>query len=178
VFDTLLTLDTNLVVGIASGQNPWLDPVMLALTSVGRRGLLWLVLGVLVAWRWPARLGGLWQLALAICLTWVVVDLIVKPAVGRQRPYTTAALVSVVGDRPTSPSFPSGHAATAFAGALAVGRMWKRGRGALWGLAALIAFSRVYLGVHYVSDVAAGALIGTIVAYMATGATEWDAPAT
>jgi undecaprenyl-diphosphatase len=69
---------------------------------------------------------------------------------------TIQALVSL----PESTSFPSGHAATAFAAATAVGVLHPRLRAPLLGLAVLVAVSRVYLGVHFWSDVLVGSLLG------------------
>jgi membrane-associated phospholipid phosphatase len=60
-------------------------------------------------------------------------------------------------------SFPSGHAATAFAGAVVLGFLWRRGTPYFLLLATAIAFSRVYVGVHYPGDVIAGAALGVAV---------------
>ena len=70
---------------------------------------------------------------------------------------------------PHSSSMPSGHATTAFAAAVAVGLVHPRLRWPLLVLAALVAVSRVWLGVHYLTDVIAGAALGTSVALVPVG---------
>ena len=84
---------------------------------------------------------------------------VIKVLVDRDRP-TTGALIEL----PTTASFPSGHATTAFAAAVALALLVPRTGWWAIPLAAVIAYSRVFLGVHYWSDVVAGALIGTAVA--------------
>ena len=88
----------------------------------------------------------------------------IKQVVGRPRPPVDVpdrlhALVAV----PSSPSFPSGHATTAFAAAAAIAVLVPRLRIPALALAALVGFSRVYLGVHYALDVACGALLGALI---------------
>jgi membrane-associated phospholipid phosphatase len=77
-------------------------------------------------------------------------------------------LIAVVGAVPGSASFPSGHAATAFAAAVAVGVLYPRIRTPLLALAATVALSRVYLGVHFATDVLAGSVLGAAIG-LATG---------
>ena len=86
-----------------------------------------------------------------------------KEAVGRPRPYVAhpdPPPLLHAGDG----SFPSGHAATSFAGAALVSRYLPGGRPVLFGVAVAVAFSRLYVGVHYPSDVVAGAALGLLVA--------------
>jgi len=86
-----------------------------------------------------------------------------KILAGRVRPYQALALAHGASyELPTDPSFPSGHAAGSFAFAAFIGASNRRAGLALAGLATLIALSRVALGVHYPSDVAAGALLGSL----------------
>ncbi len=177
MLDTLLSLDASLVEAVATLHRPALDSFMVSLSELGRLGAVWLVLGTLVVIFRPGRLGGLWQLIVALILSSILVDLVLKPAVGRPRPFESDATVAVVGGRPENAAFPSGHASTAFLGAFVLSRMWRRGRILFWTLAALIACSRVYLGVHYSIDVLAGAILGTAIGYFATGGTTWDEPA-
>jgi undecaprenyl-diphosphatase len=83
-----------------------------------------------------------------------------KEVVARERPTGDTVI-----DLPSSYSFPSGHASTAFAAAVALSLLVPRA--AVWALplAGLVAYSRVYLGVHYWTDVLAGAVLGTLVAF-------------
>jgi undecaprenyl-diphosphatase len=88
---------------------------------------------------------------------------ILKGAAGRARPPLADPALQAVGAIPDSSSFPSGHSATAFAAAVAVGLLCPRLRVPLLALAATVALSRVYLGVHYWSDVAAGSALGALI---------------
>jgi undecaprenyl-diphosphatase len=90
-----------------------------------------------------------------------LVSTVLKDVVERERP-DGGALVDV----PASASFPSGHATTAFAAAVALSLLVPRWRWWALPLAATVAYSRVYLGVHYWSDIIAGALIGAAVGWL------------
>ena len=98
-----------------------------------------------------------------------------KEAFDRARP--PFAGIDPVGVVPASASFPSGHAATAFAAAVAVGLVHPRLRRPLLALAAVVALSRVYLGVHYALDVLAGTLLGVAVGAAVAVAVRAVAPA-
>ncbi len=141
---------------------------MVAMSDIGRRGLVWLVVAA-VAVAFPRHRAAAWRLVLALALTFFVVDAIAKPLVGRARPFEVLDDVRVIDARPTTASFPSGHAASAFAGALAASRIWPAARVAFFLLAAFIALSRVYVGVHFPIDVLAGALTGLACAWLALG---------
>jgi undecaprenyl-diphosphatase len=88
---------------------------------------------------------------------------LLKDVFERLRPPIADPSVTTLVATPHGYSFPSGHATTAFAAAVAVGMLHPRLRWPLLGLAALVGFSRVYLGVHYGLDVLAGAVLGTVV---------------
>lgn len=85
---------------------------------------------------------------------------LLKETVDRPRPAHADPGIDTVVGTPGSPSFPSGHTATAFAAAAVVGTFYPRLRWPLYGLAALVGMSRVYLGVHFALDVLAGAILG------------------
>jgi undecaprenyl-diphosphatase len=169
----LFSADTALRAWLASHHAPWLDWVMVTASSVGARGRIWLALAVVLLSFRPRRARGVWQTALAIGLAGLVTDGVLKPSFQRARPFATFVETRVIAPRPDTHSFPSGHAATAFAGGFALARIWPEMRGALWALACLIAFSRVYVGVHYPLDVLAGALVGMAAAAFVIGGTVW-----
>ncbi len=89
-----------------------------------------------------------------------------KPVVARDRPFLHGPPLAIIGYLPTGASFPSGHTAVAFAGAFVLSRVAPRARVVWWSLAAIIAYSRIYLGVHYPLDVVAGAGAGLLLAFL------------
>jgi undecaprenyl-diphosphatase len=89
-----------------------------------------------------------------------VVVAVLKESVDRARPEHADPGFDAAVATPGSPSFPSGHTATAFAAAAVVGAIYPRLRWPLYTLAALVGLSRIYLGVHFTLDVVAGAILG------------------
>jgi undecaprenyl-diphosphatase len=135
----------------------WID-VVLAFTFLGSG---WMLLGLLPIFFVPRMRARAAALLVTLAVTSGVVAA-VKMFAGRVRPWQAQAFAHAVPiELPTDPSFPSGHAAGSFAFAAFIGAFNRRAGVALAGLAALIALSRVALGVHYATDVAAGALLGT-----------------
>ena len=166
----LFDLDVSLFELVTAWRAPGLDVGMVAMSDIGRRGFVWLVVAAVAA-VFPRHRAAAWRLVLALALTFFVVDAIAKPLVGRARPFEVFDEVRVIDTRPTTGSFPSGHAASAFAGALAASRIWPGARVAFFLLATLIAVSRVYVGVHFPIDILAGALVGIVCAWFALGGT-------
>lgn len=99
-----------------------------------------------------------------IWVTSLVVEGPVKTYFRRRRPFIDIVRAIVVGKKPGNWSFPSGHTASAFAGAWIVSRHAPRGRVLWYPIAALVGFSRVYLGAHYPGDVLWGSAIGLTLA--------------
>lgn len=97
----------------------------------------------------------------------------------RARPPLGHVGITAIGHLPSTPGLPSGHATVAFAAASTLARLRGSGRvgWAVRVLAAAIAFSRVYLGVHYLGDVLAGALLGEAVGWLVSGAARRLGPA-
>ncbi len=173
MLSAVLSADAALRAWLTTVHTPWLDALMWQASMAGQAGFIWVVIAGIAAWRRPALAPQLWQLVLAIVLCNGFVDHVVKPAIARARPFNAMDAVRVVGYRPVTYSFPSGHAASACAGAFVVTLMLPRARYSLWCLAGLIACSRVYIGVHYPLDVVGGALVGLGVGVVVTGGRAW-----
>jgi len=169
----ILSADVALRAWLSAHHAGWLDVIMLAFSVLGEAGTLWLMIGAIAAIRHPRFAPQLWQVALAILLAYFTVDVVLKPLIARARPFDALPHVQVVGWRPVTYSFPSGHSASAVAGAFIVSLMLPELRVLLWMLAFGIAFSRVYLGVHYPIDVVGGALVGWAVGMVVTGGRHW-----
>jgi undecaprenyl-diphosphatase len=166
---SVLAADEALRAWFTTAHAPWLDVVMGQASLAGQAGFVWLVIGVFAALHRPVLAARLWQVVLAVVVCYALVDGVLKPAFARSRPFESVEDVRVVGQRPVTYSFPSGHAATAFASTFVLTLMLPRWRWWLWALAALVATSRVYIGVHYPLDVVAGALVGTGVGAFVAG---------
>jgi membrane-associated phospholipid phosphatase len=143
------------------------DPIMIAATWLGMGAGVWFSLA-LMGMAWPRHRAAATRVILALAITMGVNDQIVKPLVNRSRPFERVVTnARVIQDpRPRTPSFPSGHSAAALVGAVSLARVWPHARWALAALAALIAYSRIYVGVHFPTDVLAGLLLGAAVAWL------------
>jgi undecaprenyl-diphosphatase len=160
VLPHLLALDHALRGWVVGHRIGALDDVMWGLSAAGRGGMVWIAIGAgLVTWR-KLRASALIPLLLALLLASVAADHILKPLVLRERPFASTPRVKVIGERPHDSSFPSGHTSNAFAGAYVLSLVAAEPAALWWLLAAAIAYSRVYLGVHYPLDVIAGAIVG------------------
>jgi undecaprenyl-diphosphatase len=142
------------IVGLRVG---WLDWFFVGLSWIGRLGLVWIAIALVLAvlWRRPS-----------VFLTVVVADAasdllaeLGKVIVHRHRPFEHQ-----LGPPTSTYSFPSGHAATSFACATVLAVFAPRWRVPFFVLATLIGLSRLYNGVHYPTDVVAGALLGVLTA--------------
>jgi undecaprenyl-diphosphatase len=167
-------MDIRLLYWINSHYSVACDYLLGGASGVTDLYLLGFLLGI-SAWLRDGKRGRRVALSifLALAFGYISVDLVIKPLVARPRPF--AALpgirqheVSAIGRAVPSPfSFPSGHCASSMAAAWLLGRSYRRFRLPLFALVVLVAYSRVYLGMHYPSDCAAGLAVGLICALLA-----------
>ena len=142
---------------------PWLDGIMKFFSALGDSGFLWIAIGLaMLCWQISRRGGWAVLFSLAGCL--VVGNLTLKPLIARMRPFMEAG-VSIIIEQPSDYSFPSGHTMASFAAAFCLYRWNKKAGIAAYITAAIIAFSRMYLYVHYPTDILAGIVIGTAIGY-------------
>jgi undecaprenyl-diphosphatase len=155
-------LDARLYIAINAAPHPgWLDSLAYALAIITIGGWVWVV-GALVGYLFRVPRG--WQAVMRLlpCVvgaTWVV-EYPIKGYFRRRRPFVEIVRALVIGKRPGSWSFPSGHTASSFASAWALSTVWPRRAPIFLGLAGTVGFSRVYVGAHYPGDVMSGALCG------------------
>ncbi len=154
-------MELNFLLAIQELRQPFFDLFFSNITVLGNAGIFWLGCGCfMLCSKKYRRHGILLLLSMLICL--VVGNLFLKNMVQRPRPCWVMPEVLLLITSPADYSFPSGHTMHSFAAATAIyfaNRKW--GIIALF-LASLIAFSRMYLFVHYPTDVLAGLLIGVI----------------
>ncbi len=150
------------------GTNKILDWLMPKITALGNAGILWILLGVLLLlWKHHRKDGVLLLAGLGGGA--LIGNIFLKHLVERERPCwideSVAMLIAVPGDY----SFPSGHTLASFVAATILFHMHKKMGIAAFGLAALIAFSRLYLFVHFPTDVLGGAALGIGIGLLSCG---------
>lgn len=155
--NVLLWIQNNL-------RNDFFDVIMKTITRLGDGGMIWIIFAVLLLLFKKYRYAGVAS-AISLILTFLTVNLCIKNLVARVRPYEVIeGLTRIVGEQ-SDYSFPSGHTAHAFAVSVVLLLMLPKKLGApALILAFLMGFSRLYVGVHYPTDVLGGAVIGTVLA--------------
>jgi undecaprenyl-diphosphatase len=137
-----------------------LNDVFVWLSKIGTYGIVWLVIGLVLAAFWRRALPFA-LVVLAVAAADGIASLI-KAAVGQNRPTDAGSLLTI----PHSHSFPSGHTAVAFAAATVLTWLAPRAAPAFFALALAIGYSRIYVGVHWPLDVVGGAVVGTATALL------------
>ncbi len=163
--ETLLNLDANILLWIQEHlRNDVLTAIMKCITRLGDNGTIWIALAVLLMVLPKNRRVGV-ACAISLLLTFLTVNVGIKNIVARVRPYEAIEGLTRLVPAESSFSFPSGHAAHAFAvGVIVLIMLPKKVGIPVFSLSVLISLSRLYVGVHYPTDVLCGAIIGTAMA--------------
>ena len=134
--------------------------IMIFFTNLGDHGTIWIVTALILLLNKKYRKTGVLAfVSLAICS--LAVNIILKPLIQRPRPFTEIANIILLIKTPKDYSFPSGHTAASFVMVCVFFRHIKKYFIPVFVTGILIAFSRMYLSVHYPSDILAGLIIGT-----------------
>lgn len=155
---------------IQQWHTPFLDSVFMNITALGDRGFLWIMAGIVMMLTKKYRRQGL-LLLVGLLLTVLVGNVLLKNLIQRDRPCWLYPEVPLLISCPKDFSFPSAHSMSSFAGATALWFTNRRYGIVAYIVAAAIAFSRLYLFVHWPTDVlvgsALGILVGMVVFYIA-----------
>lgn len=139
----------------------WLNPIMIFVTKIGENGEVWILLSIILAIIPKTRKCGLTMMA-SMALTFLLGNVILKNVIARPRPCAVDDSVKLLIPFPGEYSFPSGHSSNGFAAATVIFAYYHKPGIAALLLATVIAFSRMYLFVHYPTDILGGILLGIL----------------
>ena len=153
-------MEFEILYAINNLHNPILDKIMIAITSLGNAGLLWIGIAIGLLFVKKTRKCGIVML-ISLVLGLIIGNGLLKNLIARQRPCWIDENIKFLIPNPQDYSFPSGHTLASFEAAVMIYLHNKK-----WGiisliLAVAIAFSRMYLFVHFPTDILAGMLLGT-----------------
>lgn len=160
----LQALDESILLWVQENlRSEKITPMIQTITHLGDYGLLWIGFSLLLMLNKDTRKAGKLSL-ISIALCFLINNVLLKNLVDRDRPYEVLKELQVLIERQPDSSFPSGHAANSFASAIVLFNLFQKKKSKYGILTAglIMAFSRVYLGVHYLSDVLVGITVGTL----------------
>ena len=143
----------------------FMDFLMPKITALGDGGILWILLCVLLLCTKKYRSSGI-CMAISLVIGLLTGNLLLKNLIARDRPCWLDPSVALLIQNPHDYSFPSGHTLHSFIGAVSLWKTDRRVGYVALPLAALIAFSRLYLYVHFPTDIIGGMILGTLIAVL------------
>ena len=156
-------IDISILNLIQNLKSPLMDKIMTTITSFGNMGIFWILLIIIFLTTKEYKKMAKYMI-ICLLVNIIIVNLIIKPAVGRQRPFEIVEGIKLLVLKPQDPSFPSGHSAISFCMLTTILFFSKSKTINIMAslLAILIAFSRLYLYVHFPSDVFCGIIFGIL----------------
>ena len=166
-------LDGNILLWIQEYiRNDFLTPIFKFITSLGDEGYVWIAIAIVLLFVKNYRKVAL-MVGASLLGSLVFNNMIVKNIVARPRPYRMIETLTILIPEPGEYSFPSGHTSSSFAAGVVLYLMLPKKYGIpAMVLAFLIGISRLYVGVHYPTDVLGGMVMGTLIAVSVVKATE------
>ncbi|MBR5565144.1 MAG: phosphatase PAP2 family protein [Roseburia sp.] len=166
-------LDGNILLWIQEYiRNDFLTPIFKFITSLGDEGYVWIAIAIVLLFVKNYRKVGL-MVGASLLGSLVFNNMIIKNIVARPRPYRMIETLTILIPEPGEYSFPSGHTSSSFAAGVVLYLMLPKKYGIpAMVLAFLIGISRLYVGVHYPTDVLGGMVMGTLIAVSVVKATE------
>lgn len=152
-------MEFDILYAIQGMHNALLDSLMLFFTNLGDGGILWIAISVILVISNKTRKCGLTMMG-AMALSFLLGNLIIKNMVQRARPCTLDPTVKLLIALPWDYSFPSGHTLNAFTASTVIFCYYRRWGVPAYMVAAMIAFSRMYLFVHFPTDILGGIILG------------------
>lgn len=164
ILNQLLQLDGQILLFIQEHLRfTEINPAVIFITRLGDSGFIWIVLSIILLFPKKTRRAGILSLVAllgSLCIT----NFFLKNYVARVRPYEVIQGLNCLVEKAVDWSFPSGHASAAFASAVVIYKSRPKRLGIpCMILAIAIALSRLYVGIHYPSDVICGVIIGTLI---------------
>lgn len=142
-------------------HNSVLNFIIITFSTLGEAGIIWILFSVILILNKKYRICGILAL-ITLGFNYVIGDLIIKNIVQRERPCIVKPIYDMIVNIPSSYSFPSGHTSSSFAVATSI-FFWNKKMGKIaYVIASIIAFSRMYLYVHFPTDIIGGIILGVI----------------
>jgi undecaprenyl-diphosphatase len=164
MFTSILAIDASLTTFLANmfPRTDVVRDIFLFLSLEGNWIFIWaLALFILIIFEEKQEKQFIIYFAVSICITTLLITLVLKPLFQRERPYQAQKIEAIA--CPRDFSFPSTHAAGAFAGAAILAVFDKKRRWLYYGIALLVSYSRIYLFCHYFLDTFFGAFVGYLI---------------
>lgn len=156
-----MSWEFDILYALQNIHNPLLDKIMVFVSTLGNSGIFWIAVAILLMIPKKTRRMG-FQTAITMLIVFIIGNLILKNAIHRPRPCWIDESVELLVKSPKDYSFPSGHSMNGLCASVTLLCCDKRFGIPAVILAVIIAFSRLYLFVHFPTDVIIGSLIGII----------------
>lgn len=164
-------LELNILHAIQRLHTDWLDQFMIFITSLSNHSEIWILCAVVLICSKKTRKSGI-TVCISLIIMFILGNAILKNIFARPRPCWIDPSIKLLIENPKDFSFPSGHTYSSFAAAISIFLYEKKLGIYAIALASMIAFSRMYLFVHFPTDILGGIMMGIITAYFARYITE------